>query len=95
MSAINRHIGLLGYRAKDKITGLKGVVDCISFDLYGCIQAGLRPKANADGTVPEAVWVDVRRLHVLPLPNVLAPPDYDEGYQAEGRQGAAAKPPRA
>ena len=40
---LKKHVELLGHRAVDKITGFKGVIDSISFDLYGCIQACVRP----------------------------------------------------
>ena len=33
------HLELLGQKVEDKVTGFRGVVTTISFDLYGCIQA--------------------------------------------------------
>lgn len=32
-----KHIDLLGLKAEDKVTGFKGVITTLSFDLYGCV----------------------------------------------------------
>lgn len=55
------HLYLLGFEATDIITGTKGVISNISFDLYGCIQASLTQKNNK-GVVEEDKWIDVTRL---------------------------------
>ena len=41
---IKKHLDLLGYEVEDKVSNFKGVVISISFDLYGCVQADVRPK---------------------------------------------------
>jgi len=103
MSKVDEHISLLGLKAKDKVTGFKGVVSCVTFDLYGCIQCCLSPKMDENGKVENGKWVDVTRLIVKPsaLP-VMTPPNYELGYGeqsqekvehiAEGRKGASEKP---
>lgn len=56
------HLKLLGSVMRDKVTGIKGMVDSVSFDAYGCVQASLRPPANKDGTLIDGRWFDVKRL---------------------------------
>jgi hypothetical protein len=68
-------IDLLGYRAKDKITGLEGVISSVCFDLYGCVQAAISPPAK-DGSIPDGRWFDVQRLEVSG-DRVMSPPDFD------------------
>lgn len=57
---VQSHLELLGYRVKDKVTGVKGVVVAVSFDLYGCIQAlvDVSDKSNYNNKR----WFDVSRL---------------------------------
>ena len=57
---------LLGLKVRDKVSGLTGVCESISYDLYGCIQAVVRPRADDEkGTMPEGRWFDVSRLEVI------------------------------
>lgn len=86
-----RHLNLLGLKARDKVTGLEGVITSLSFDLYGCVQAILTPPAS-DGKVPDGCWLDVNRLDSLSKKRVMDVPDFDEGYVAEANKGAAEKP---
>lgn len=92
MIHIKTHLGLLGKRVMDKVTGKQGVVASVSFDLYGCVQAVVNPGMAKDGKLEESLWFDVARLKVLSQQPVMDPPDYDFGAQAEGKQGAAEKP---
>lgn len=96
---------LLGLRVKDRVTGLEGICECITYDLYGCIQAIVRPPANKDkGEVPEGRYFDVSRLDVVdPLPVMEIPggrftvartPPAPPKAEARQRHGAAEKPPR-
>lgn len=86
---IHKSFELMGRPAKDAVTGITGVVDSICFDLYGCIQASLRPDGLDDKGQPKiAHWFDVKRLTptgepVLPLPDFSKP-----------EIGSAAKMPR-
>ena len=57
-----KHLNLLGMKVEDKVTGFKGVVASISFDLYGCVQAIVNPGADKDGKLMEQCWFDVSRL---------------------------------
>ena len=92
MINIKKHMGLLGLKVQDKVTGQKGVVASISFDLYGCVQAIVNPGMDKDGKPRDSLWFDVARLTVLDKKPVMQTPDYEYGPQAEGRQGAAERP---
>lgn len=93
MGTYERHINLLGYKAKDKVTGFSGTVDSVCFDLYGCIQISLKPGVDKDGKIPDGFWFDVTRLDIdVEGGRVVDFPNFYEGYVAEGRKGAANKP---
>lgn len=89
---IKNHLKLLGLRVEDRVTGLKGVVASVSFDLYGCVQAIVNPGLDKDKKPKDQLWFDVSRLKVLSDTPVMQLPNFDFGPQAEGRQGAAEKP---
>jgi len=90
---VKKHMALMGLRVEDKVTGTKGVVSAISFDLYGCIQAAVKPRADENGKSEDARWFDVRRLIVTSNDPVMDVPNFDFGPVAEGKKGAAEKPP--
>ena len=87
-----KHLELLGFRARDKITGAEGVVDTVSFDLYGCVQASINMGLKDDGERKPAYWFDVSRLERVNEDRVMEPPNYIRGEIAEGKQGPADKP---
>ena len=92
MVAVKKHLDLLGLMVKDEVTGFTGVVTSISFDLYGCIQAIITPKVAKDGKKGDSHWHDVSRLTIKGKKPVIKLPDFDLGYIAEGKKGAAPKP---
>jgi hypothetical protein len=59
---MQRYFKLLGFRVKDKITGFEGVVETIGFDLYGCVQASVRPTLTDKKEWPDGRWFDLIRL---------------------------------
>jgi hypothetical protein len=61
---IEEYLQMLGMTMRDKVTGVKGMVDSICFDAYGCVQATIRRPVKEDGTFPETHWFDVKRLEV-------------------------------
>lgn len=63
-NVIKDSLNLLGCKATDKVTKFQGVIDGISFDLYGCVQACVRPGTDNDGKPKEAYWFDVKRLDI-------------------------------
>jgi hypothetical protein len=94
MTAIQKHIDLLGRNVADKVTGFRGVVTSMSFDLYGCIQALVHPGTDADGKIKEQQYFDVNRLLIVDDERVMAVPSFDwtDIAVANGEKGAADKP---
>ena len=89
---IEKHMKLLGLEVEDKVTGMKGVVSSVVFDLYGCIQATITPKVTKNNEKGVAYWYDVTRLKVLKKTPVMRRPNFDKGYVSEGKKGCAEKP---
>lgn len=75
MVAVKTHLNLLGLLVKDRVTGYKGVVISVSFDLYGCIQAIVVPRDENE--VKTGNWFDVTRLEVLDSTPVMSLPNFD------------------
>jgi hypothetical protein len=92
MVNLQKHMALLGLRVEDRITGFTGIVVCVSFDLYGCIQAVVNPGTDKEGKPRDSVWFDVSRLKVTDPTPVMPVPDFDYGPVAEGKKGPAEKP---
>lgn len=91
MTNIQKHLGILGKRVVDRVTGYTGVATTVAFDLYGCIQVFINPGLDKDGKLKEGNWFDIARFEVLSDTPVIEPPDFETGPQAEGMQGAAEK----
>jgi len=89
---VQKHLNLLGLRVEDRVTGLKGVVASISFDLYGCIQAIVNPGLDKEGKQKDSLWFDLSRLKVESPEPVMERPDFCSGPQSEAKQGPAEKP---
>ena len=90
---VDKHLELLGLRVKDSVTGFKGVVTSISFDLYGCVQAIVQPETNKEGEIPDSGWFDVTRLITIKQAPVMEQPNFEKGYIAEGRKGCDVNKP--
>lgn len=86
------HIDLLGRKATDKVTGFKGVITSVSFDLYGCVQVIITPVVDKDGKNADSCWYDITRLTVGKSKSVMELPNFCSGYIAEGRSGGFDKP---
>ena len=89
---IKKHIEMLGLKVKDRVTGFRGVVASMTFDLYGCVQAIVTPFAKDDGKLEDSRYFDVSRLEVEAPEPVMRRPNYDFGPVAEGLRGATEKP---
>jgi hypothetical protein len=48
MTEIAKHFEMLGHKGKDKVTGFKGVITSLSFDLYGCVTCIISPPLDKD-----------------------------------------------
>ena len=90
---IKEHLNLLGHKVKDKVSDFEGVVISISFDLYGCIQADVRPTTlNKDNNIIMGSWLDVNRLIVLTKKPLMDAPNFEYGDIAKGKKGPANLP---
>lgn len=93
MDNIKKYFDTLGYKVEDKVTGFKGVVTSISFDLYGCIQSAVDPGLDNDGKTMASRWFDIARLKITSEKLVMDQPDFDIARSiSEGKKGAAEKP---
>ena len=90
----SKHMAFLGMHVVDRVTGLRGVVTSISFDLYGCIQGLLHPGLDESGRLGEQVWLDLGRLSVSSSTPVMVPPEFDWSVEAVsgGLKGPTKKP---
>lgn len=91
MEAI-KHIGLLGLKVRDKVTGFEGVVTTVGFELYGCVQAIVHPGLDKDGKTRDSIWFDVSRLTILSDTPVMDVPNFASGPVSRGEQGGDSKP---
>ena len=89
---IKQHLDYLGLKVQDKVTGYKGVVASVSFDLYGCVQTIVNPGTDKDGKLQESQWFDIARLEILDYEPVMLRPDFEFGQSARGEKGPAEKP---
>lgn len=72
------YLGLLGFRVRDVVTGFEGIVESIGYDLYGCIQAVVRPPVDKTkpNEVPDGRWLDCKRLVTLDAKPVMDVPRF-------------------
>lgn len=89
---VEDHRKILGMKAEDCVTGWKGIVTSICYDLYGCIQAIITPQVDDKSTYVEGRWFDVKRLKIIDKNIVMEVPDFHSGYVATGKKGASEKP---
>lgn len=57
--------GYLGYRVRDCVTELEGIVTSVSFDLYGCTQCVVHPGLDNEGVSRDSLWYDINRLKII------------------------------
>jgi len=66
----------LGMKAKDKVTGFKGIIMARTVFLNGCVKYTLQPELNKkDGTIPSEAWFDEQQIEII-----------DEGVAIEQRK---------
>jgi len=70
-------LSMLGLRVEDKVTGLRGVITSITFDLYGCIQALVHPGMDKNGDLLDLKWFDINRIEILDTIPVMDTPDFE------------------
>jgi len=74
---MREYLKTLGFKVVDSVTGFKGVVTSISFDLYGCVQAIVTPEADKDGKIEESRWFDTKRLIIASKKPVMPIPTFE------------------
>lgn len=65
----------LGNNATDRVTGFKGIITSVTFDLYGCIQVLVHPGIDDNGKLKDQSWFDINRLIIDDNP-VMKRPDF-------------------
>lgn len=90
-NAVKDYLKLLGHRATDRITGFKGVVASVTFDLYGCVQVVLTPGIDKDGKHTDSHWFDAKRLDLEPGDPVMPAPAY-QALRAGAEIGVGERP---
>lgn len=74
---MERYLSWLGLEVRDCVTGMKGVVTSLSFDICGCIQGLITPPVNGNEK-KDSYWFDIKRLIVIGPP-VINPSDFALG----------------
>jgi len=94
MVNLKKHLDFLGMRVEDRVTGFKGVVATVGFDLYGCIQAVVNPGADAEGKLRESQWFDIGRLQITDTTPVMERPEFEWTPKviSEAGKGPAERP---
>lgn len=89
-----KYFDKLGFEARDRVTGFKGVISSLSFDLYGCICAVLTPTADPkESKIREGHWFDFKRLEFISKKPVMEVPAFDLNIRGLATEiGAAEKP---
>lgn len=90
---MSKHIGILGHKVSDRVTGLSGVATSVSFDLYGCVQVWVNRGMGKDDRPLDGGWYDIARLEVESRVPAMSAPDYlDAGSPvSQGRKGPEMK----
>ena len=84
-------VDILGFEARDIITGASGVITSVCFDLYGCIQVVLTPSNKKSGENYNT-WFDINRI-VVSKKRIMDPVNFENKYNTFSEvQGPAEKP---
>jgi hypothetical protein len=77
---MTEYFALLGFKVRDIVTGYEGVCETIAFDLYGCVQAIVKPSVQKDKPteVPDGRYFDVKRLVAVSKAPVMEVPVFVE-----------------
>jgi hypothetical protein len=74
---MERHVALLGWKVRDKVTGFTGTVTHVGIDLYGCVQAIVHPpvitEKGGEQKTGDSHWFDVARLERMGKAPVMRP----------------------
>lgn len=89
---MREYFKLFGFPVRDVVTGFVGIVESISFDLYGCVQAIVKPPVNEKGETQAGQWFDLKRLVATAKSPVIPVPDFFETVTAGKEIGGIEKP---
>ncbi len=70
------YLKMLGYQVRDRLTGLRGVVTSVSFDVNGCVQGFVTPPVDEKGEPRPGRWVDWKTLSIMDNRPVVEQPDF-------------------
>jgi hypothetical protein len=54
----------MGVEARDRVTGLKGIITGKTIYINGCVQWLLKPPVDKDGKLVDGCWIDTIQLEV-------------------------------
>jgi len=54
-----------GDKLRDKVTGLKGIVQVVAFYATGCTHYGIQEQTVKDGKTPDWEWFDESRVEMV------------------------------
>lgn len=74
---MKEHLRLLGFKVREKLTGLVGVVTSVSFDISGCVQGYVNPGVDKDNKTRDGCWYDTKRLEPLTKKSLLEAPTFE------------------
>ena len=66
----------LGYRAADTVTGIRGTVISVTFDLDGNVRVYIQPKADKKGKIEPGRWCNIEMV-VAGEELVAVPPKFE------------------
>jgi hypothetical protein len=73
---MKEHFKLLGYEVRDVVTGFKGTVTTIAFDLYGCVQGYVSTRLTKGEKETSGQWFDLKRLVAVGKKPVMQVPTF-------------------
>ncbi len=89
---MNEHLKMLGFKMRDRITGVEGVITSVSFDLYGCVQGLMNRGPDKDGKLQDNYWFDMKRLDKVGDEPVMVAPDFQDARVLAEVPGGEALP---
>jgi hypothetical protein len=80
---VQQSVDFLGKQVKDKISGRKGIVTSVCFDLYGCIQVVINEqRKDKDDKDITFGWIDINRLKIIKDKKIMDCPDFNNKYSS-------------
>ena len=55
----------LGQKARDRVTGLTGIINGKAIWLNGCVRWSIQPPVDKEGKVLESYWIDEQQIEIL------------------------------